>query len=105
MVTAAGVFRRHRRDRRGMADCPGAGTRPVTAVTAPVERPPCPDVLPPPAEPADGRSCDGGHCNRPSIGWRLYRGQPDWLPVCGVHMDGPAGRTRIYDDQIRPEEN
>lgn len=102
MVTTAGLMRSHRASRKGMATCPGAGQRPANA-PAPSAQPPAKRPGPPPPdEPADGRSCDGGHCNRPSIGWRLYRGEPDWLPVCGLHMDGPAGRTRIYDD---PEES
>ena len=102
-LTTGGTFRRHRKDRRSMADCPGAGQRPAGAPAPAAQPRPTPGRPgpPPPAEPADGRSCDGGHCNRPSIGWRLYRGEPDWLPVCGLHMDGPAGPTRIYD----PEEN
>lgn len=55
--------------------------------------------LPLPDEPTYGRSCDGGHCDAPSIGWRWYRDQKTWLPVCGQHMDGPPGRSRIYDQQ------
>lgn len=102
-VAVAGLMRSHR---KGMATCPGAGQRPTSPPTVPLPRPATRSGPPPPTEPTWGRSCDGGHCNRPSIGWRLYRGQPDWLPVCGVHMDGPPGPTRIYDDQItqRPEE-
>lgn len=95
-VTIAGVFRLHR---RGQTTCPGAGQRPAGAVVPPVRKR-GPDGLttpPPPDEPAAGRSCDGGHCNAPSVGWRLYRGEREWLPVCGIHMEGPAGRTRIYD--------
>jgi hypothetical protein len=103
MVTTAGLMRSHRASRKGMADCPGAGQRPTSSPVTPTPAP-TRSGLPPPTEPTFGRSCDGGHCTRPSIGWRLYRGQPDWLPVCGSHMDGPAGRTRIYDDQIQPEE-
>jgi hypothetical protein len=91
-VTVAGTFRRHR---KGSADCPGAGTR-ANGVT-----PPAPDRgpsgPPPPTEPAASRSCDAGRCNRPSIGWRLFRGQHEWLPVCGLCMDGPDGPTRIHD--------
>ena len=98
-VTVAGVFGRHR---RGQLTCPGAG-QPAHGVTPlPSQRGATGIVgTPPPDEPADGRSCDAGHCDRPSIGWRLFRDQREWLAVCGLHMDGPAGRTRIYD----PEDN
>lgn len=99
-VTVAGTFRRHR---RGQSTCPGAGQRPTEPVTPPTSnRGPSGLVTsPPPDEPTYGRSCDGGGCSTPSIGWRWYRDLREWLPVCGLHMDGPAGRTRIYD----PEEN
>lgn len=40
----------------------------------------------PPEEPANGRSCDGGHCDNPSIGWRWYPDIQTWLPVCNAHM-------------------
>lgn len=104
-VTVAGVFRRHRASRTGMADCPGSGQRPTSPPATLPQRPTPTRTGPrPPDEPTFGRSCDGGHCGRPSVGWRLYRGEPDWLPVCGVHMDGRAGRIRIYDDQLSPEE-
>lgn len=97
-VTIAGVFRRHR---RGGITCPGAGQRPEGSVTPPVSRRGASGLTgpPPPDEPAAGRSCDGGYCDAPSVGWRLFRGQREWLPVCGLHMDGPAGRTRIYDPE------
>jgi hypothetical protein len=98
-VVAGGVFRLHR---KGTTTCPGAGQRPRGPVAARQEAAPAPARLrhpAPPAEPADGRSCDGGGCNRPSIGWRLYRDQPDWLPVCGIHMNGPEGPTRHYDPE------
>jgi hypothetical protein len=88
LVTTAGLFSRHR---KGQQTCPGAG-QPATGLTG----------TPPPDEPAAGRSCDAGHCDRPSIGWRLYRGWREWLPVCGLHMEGPAGRTRIYDPEEQP---
>lgn len=94
-VTVAGTFGRHR---KGQLTCPGAG-RPADGTTPPPSHRGASGLTgpPPPDEPADGRSCDAGHCNRPSIGWRLFRGQREWLPVCGLHMEGPAGRTRIYD--------
>jgi hypothetical protein len=92
-VTVAGVFRRHR---HGQVTCSGAGEYPQGSVAAAAPRPK-PTGPPPPNEPADGRSCDAGHCSRPSVGWRLFRGQREWLPVCGICMDGPAGRTRTYD--------
>lgn len=100
-VTVAGTLRLHR---RGGATCPGAGQRPIEPVTPPVSRrgPTGLTGPPPPDEPAAGRSCDGGYCDAPSIGWRLYRGQREWLPVCGIHMDGPPGRTRIHDPQETP---
>lgn len=96
-VTIAGVFRRHR---RGQATCPGAGQR-AAGVTPPTPQrgPSGLTGPPPPDEPAAGRSCDAGYCDRPSIGWRLFRGQREWLPVCGLHMDGPPGRTRIHDPE------
>lgn len=101
-VTVAGVFRRHR---RGQITCPGAGQRPREAVTPPVSHrgPSGLTGPPPPDEPAAGRSCDGGHCDAPSVGWRLFRGQREWLPVCGLHMEGPEGRTRIYDPPEAPD--
>jgi len=97
-VTVAGVFGRHR---RGQATCSGAGQRPPGNITPPASHRGATGLTgpPPPDDPAAGRSCDGGYCDHPSIGWRLYRGQREWLPVCGLHMDGPAGRTRIYDPQ------
>jgi hypothetical protein len=100
-VTIAGVFRRHR---DGASTCPGAGQRPTKPVTPPASHRGATGLIhdhAPPTEPSYGRSCDAGHCNRPSVGWRLFRTDREWLPVCGLHMDGPAGRTRIYD----PEEN
>lgn len=61
-------------------------------------------ATPPPDEPTDGRSCDGGHCNKSSIGWRFYpigsHGyDPEWLPVCRDHMEikGVPARYRHYD--------
>jgi hypothetical protein len=100
-VTVAGVFRRHR---HGQLTCPGAGERPRETVTPPASQrgPTGLTGPPPPNEPADGRSCDAGGCNRPSIGWRLFRDQPEWLPVCGLHMDGPDGRTRLHDPEDQP---
>lgn len=97
IVTVAGIFGRHR---KGGTTCPGAG-QPAIGITPPASRRGSTGLTgpPPPDEPAAGRSCDAGHCNRPSIGWRLYRGWREWLPVCGLHMGGPAGRTRIYDPE------
>jgi hypothetical protein len=96
-VTVAGTFGRHR---RGQLTCPGAG-QPAKGIAPPEPRRGASGLTgpPPPDEPADGRSCDAGGCWRPSIGWRLFRGQREWLPVCGLHMDGPTGRTRIYDPE------
>lgn len=36
----------------------------------------------PPAALAAGRSCDAGWCEQPSIGWRWYPEQREWLPTC-----------------------
>ncbi|GAA0704666.1 hypothetical protein GCM10010193_69580 [Kitasatospora atroaurantiaca] len=81
--------------------CPGSGQRPTGEVRGADSTRPAGTVIrpEPPAEPAGGRSCDGGGCNSPSVGWRLYRGWRHWLPVCGLHMDGPAGPTRIHDPE------
>jgi hypothetical protein len=99
-VTIAGTFRRHRKNG---TTCPGAGQRAVGVTPpAPHRGPSGLTGPPPPDEPAAGRSCDAGHCDRPSVGWRLFRGQREWLPVCGLHMDGPTGRTRIHDPEERP---
>ncbi|MBK3630308.1 hypothetical protein JHN59_37045 [Streptomyces sp. MBT49] len=77
---------------RTAATTPPVPRRGATGLTGP----------PPPDEPAAGRSCDAGNCGQPSIGWRLYRGWREWLPACGPHMEGPAGRTRIYDLEEQP---
>jgi hypothetical protein len=42
---------------------------------------------PPPSEPAAGRSCDAGHCSTPSIGWRWFPIERQWLPVCRDDMN------------------
>jgi len=99
-VTVAGTFRRHR---KGAIDCPGAGQQ-ATGITPPASRrgPSGLTSPTPPEEPAAGRSCDAGYCDRPSIGWRLFRGEREWLPVCGLHMDGPNGWTRIHDPEEQP---
>ena len=39
-----------------------------------------------PTEPADGRSCDCGGCDAPSIGWRWFRDLREWLPACERHL-------------------
>ena len=41
---------------------------------------------PPPDEPADGRSCDGGNCDRKSVGWRWFTDLREWLPCCDRHI-------------------
>lgn len=96
-ITTAGLIRQHN---RGTSLCPGSGQ---PAAGFPIhERPqpaPSPKLPAPPAEETYGRSCDGGHCEAPSVGWRWYRDVKEWLPVCGRHMDGLPGRTRIYDQQ------
>jgi hypothetical protein len=96
-VTVSSTFRLHR---NGHATCPGSGQRPTKPVTSPQSRARTGQGLirqPAPGEPADGRSCDGGDCDAPSIGWRWYRDLREWLPVCGLHMAGPPGPTRIHD--------
>lgn len=95
-VTVEGVIRQHN---RGLALCPGSKQLPATQVPPPAHTPnPRPA---PPAEPTYGQSCDGGNCERPSVGWRLYRDRSDWLPVCGQHMAGAPAHCRVYDP---PEE-
>lgn len=99
-VTLAGLIRRHRDGQRG---CAGAGQEPAGDVVAPVVAPAstdAPPVVPAPTEPTWGRSCDGGGCDAPSVGWRLFHGWRFWLPVCGLHMDGPAGRNRVFDRDL-----
>jgi hypothetical protein len=57
--------------------------------------------LPPvePPEPADGRSCDGGHCDAPSVGWRWFTDIRQWLPTCGRHITakGVPPEFKRYD--------
>lgn len=36
----------------------------------------------PPDEPTYGQSCDGGHCDGESVGWRWFTDMSDWLPCC-----------------------
>lgn len=81
--------------------CPGALKQPTGPVFETDSAQPTGTVIRPaaPGEPASGRSCDGGWCDAPSVGWRLYRGRREWLPVCGLHMEGPAGPNRIYDQE------
>lgn len=102
-ITISGTFRLHR---WGIATCPGAGQRPLKPVAPPASRAQNQQGImrqPAPAEPADGRSCDGGNCDTPSIGWRWYRDLREWLPVCGLHMNGPPGPTRAYDPADQPD--
>ena len=58
------------------------------------------DIPPPPDEPTGGQSCDGGHCNEPSVGWRYYPtprpGQ--WLPVCRWVIGNAPAAFRRYDE-------
>lgn len=97
-ITVSGMLRRHN---QGTSLCPGSKQPPAVAVTPPVNipGPSGPTTPQQPDEPTYGRSCDGGGCDVPSVGWRLFRTHREWLPVCGLHMDGPAGRTRIYDEE------
>jgi hypothetical protein len=36
--------------------------------------------LPPPDEPTYGQSCDGGNCDRESVGYRWFTDMSAWLP-------------------------
>ncbi|MEZ0090032.1 hypothetical protein [Streptacidiphilus sp. EB129] len=96
-ITTAGLIRRHN---RRTALCPGAGQPPAGPVTAVATSSASQLAIPAPTEPTWGRSCDGGKCNAPSVGWRLYRGWREWLPVCGLHMAGTPGRTRVFDRDL-----
>lgn len=62
--------------------------------------------LPPPAptEPADGRSCDGGGCNQPSVGWRWFIDVQQWLPACARDITGKGvpPEFRRYDPPMPP---
>lgn len=93
-LTTAGLIRSHR---IRTTVCGGSFKRPVEAALGQPQPPDSPRQLPAPDEPSYGRSCDGGGCDAESIGWRWYRDQRHWLPVCGRHMEGPPGRTRVYD--------
>ncbi|MCK2219725.1 hypothetical protein MF672_038910 [Actinomadura sp. ATCC 31491] len=46
-----------------------------------------------PPDPANGRSCDWGGDNSPSIGWRWSNETGCWLPVCGQHTGGPKAEN------------
>lgn len=99
-VTTAGLIRRHR---DGQRDCPGAGQEPAGDVVTPTAAPAPTDALPAvpaPTEPTWGQACDAGACDAPSVGWRLFHNWRYWLPVCGLHMDGPAGRNRVFDRDL-----
>lgn len=97
-VTTAGLMRRHN---QGAGICPGAGQLPDGDVPDAAPKPKGTVLaIPAPTEPTFGRSCDGGRCDAPSVGWRLFRDWREWLPVCGLHMEGPANRTRVYDRDI-----
>lgn len=99
-VTTAGLIRRHR---IGQGTCSGAGQEPAGPVVTPAvasgttERLP---AVPAPTEPTYGRSCDGGGCDAPSVGWRLFHAWRYWLPVCGLHMDGPPSHNRVFDRDL-----
>jgi len=60
--------------------------------------------LPPcePPEPADGRSCDCGNCDAPSIGWRWFYDLKEWLPACERHLQDRRIRAdcKRYDPPL-----
>lgn len=65
------------------------------------------DIPPPPDEPTGGQSCDGGHCDAPSVGWRYYpTPRPgEWLPVCerDMNVKGVPAAFRALDAERWPE--
>lgn len=67
--------------------------------------------LPPvePPEPADGRSCDCGHCDAPAVGWRWFGPENpsrtgQWLPACArdIRGKGIPPEFRRYDPGHQP---
>jgi len=62
------------------------------------------DIPPPPTEPTYGQSCDGGHCNAESVGWRFYPfpAPGQWLPVChrDLNVKGVPARFRVLDSDL-----
>lgn len=62
-------------------------------------RPTPPDC---PSEAADGRSCDAGNCNQPSIGWRWFTDVRQWLPACESDMSrkGVPPEFKRYDREL-----
>lgn len=58
------------------------------------------DIPDPPDHPAAGRSCDAGHCDRPSVGWRYFTDLRTWLPACDECIGGKGVPNwfRDYDD-------
>lgn len=56
------------------------------------------DIPPPPDEDTGGQSCDGGHCNAPSVGWRYYPQSGQWLPVCKKDISFAPAALKRYDE-------
>lgn len=100
-ILTSGFVRLHNKPNSTMK-CPGSGQAPLAAGKAAAPVPPPGTRLSPaaPTEPTYGRSCDGGGCNAPSVGWRLYRGLREWLPVCGTCMGTAPGRACVYDRDL-----
>ena len=100
-ILTSGFVRLHNKPNSTMK-CPGSGQAPLAAGKAAAPVPPPGTRLSPaaPTEPTYGRSCDGGGCNAPSVGWRLYRGLREWLPVCGTCMGTAPERARVYDRDL-----
>jgi hypothetical protein len=96
-IAISGLIRDHR---CGFSRCPGAFRDPVSGPVRDTQARGIQRAADAPTEPTYGRSCDGGDCEAPALGWRRYREPPEWLPVCGRHMDGPPGRTRLYDREM-----
>lgn len=99
-LIAGGLVRRHT---RGMQGCPGSHQPPVGGLPDQPQPAVSPSLPDPPDEPTYERSCDGGGCEELSVGWRWYRNLKEWLPVCGLHMDGGPSPSRIYDQPLTKE--
>lgn len=100
-ILTSGFVRLHKKP-NSTTKCPGSGQAPLDGgrPAAPVPPPGTRLSIPAPTEPTWGRSCDAGDCNAPSVGWRLFRGQREWLPVCGICMGTAPQRARVYDRDL-----
>ena len=59
-------------------------------------------IPPPPVADTGGQSCDGGDCDAPSVGWRYYVADRQWLPVCRRHIGaGVPHQYKRYDEAAR----